>query len=114
MIENRVPLPELQVEIDGLDGFDARVDFLWEACRVIGEFDGKIKYGRLLRPGETPGDAVFREKRREDALRELGYIVVRWIWDDLLHPARLVARITRALELGRSVSVPRARPHQLP
>lgn len=81
---------------------------------MIGEFDGKVKYGRLLKPGETPGDTVFREKRREDALRELGYIVVRWIWDDLLHPARLVARVTRALELGRSVPVSRARLHHLP
>lgn len=102
MIENGVPAPELQVTIDGLTGFDARVDFLWEDCGVVGEFDGKIKYGRLLKPGELPGDAVFREKRREDALRELGYIVVRWIWDDLLHPPRLIARILRALDLGRS------------
>jgi len=97
MLEHDLPKPDLQIEIiDG--GFSARVDFLWPGLKVVGEFDGKIKYGRLLRPGEDPGDVVFREKVREDHLRDLGYIVVRWIWDDLLHPERLVARILRALE----------------
>ncbi|QDP95490.1 hypothetical protein FOE78_05850 [Microlunatus elymi] len=100
MIEHGLPLPELQVAFDGPDGFHAEVDFCWEDMKVIGEFDGEIKYGRLLRPGEVAGDAVFREKQREDRLRELGYIVVRWVWDDLFHPERLVARIRRALELG--------------
>jgi len=49
----------------------------------VGEFDGKIKYGRLVRPGQAPGDAVFTEKRREDALRDHGLEVVRWVWDEL-------------------------------
>lgn len=100
MIDHDLPLPALQVEITDGDGFNARVDFLWEDLKVVGEFDGHIKYGRLVRPGEDPGDAVFREKIREDRLRELGYIVVRWVWDDLLHPERLVARIRRALEVA--------------
>ncbi|WP_228265811.1 hypothetical protein [Microlunatus elymi] len=95
--QNQVPRPELQVEILGAElDEDARVDFLWREYKVIGEFDGKIKYGRLLRPGETPADAVIREKIREDRLRDLGYIVVRWIWDDLWHPQILIARIERA------------------
>lgn len=98
MVENQLPRPELQVEFGDTDGFFAVVDFFWPEWDLIGEFDGKIKYGRLLRPGELPGDAVFREKQREDRLRELGFIVVRWVWDDLLHPERLVARIQRAIE----------------
>src|SRR3712207_8138753 len=32
-------------------------------------FRSKVKYGRLLKPGQDPGDAVFEEKRREDAMR---------------------------------------------
>ncbi|MDN5916403.1 MAG: hypothetical protein L0I76_15095 [Pseudonocardia sp.] len=37
---------------------------------VVGEFDGKIKYGRSLRPGQDPGDVVFEEKiRRGPAAR---------------------------------------------
>lgn len=77
MVEQGLPVPELQVEITGPDAFKARVDFLWEAARLVGEFDGEIKYGRSLRSGENPGDAVFREKIREDRLRDLGYVVVR-------------------------------------
>lgn len=111
MFEQRLPRPELQVEIIDTDGFEARVDFLWEDLAVIGEFDGEQKYGRLLRDGEAPSDAVFREKIREDRLRELGYIVVRWVWDDLRHPERLAARIRRALEVAAaSRRRPTARP----
>ena len=44
----------------------AFVDFYWKRCRHVGEFDGKMKYEKYLRPGETPADCVFREKRRED------------------------------------------------
>ena len=42
-----------------------------------------MKYGRSLRPGQDPGEAVYREKRREDALHDLGLQVVRWTWDEL-------------------------------
>ena len=64
-------------------GVVGRTDFAWEEQRVVGEFDGRIKYGRLLRPGQDPGDAVFEEKRREDAIRDEGWGVVRWVWSDL-------------------------------
>src|SRR3712207_1301392 len=46
-----------------------RVDFAWEEDRVVGEFDGRVKYGRALRPGQDPGEALFEEKRREDAIQ---------------------------------------------
>ncbi|QNG20289.1 type IV toxin-antitoxin system AbiEi family antitoxin domain-containing protein [Rhodococcus triatomae] len=93
-----LPVPSLQHEFrDGGGYFLARVDFYWAEYGVIGEFDGRTKYGRLLRPGQEPGDAVFAEKLREDALRELGYGVVRWTWADLGAPEVLAARIRRAL-----------------
>ena len=44
-------------------------DFYWKECRHLGEFDGKAKYEKYLRPGETAADCVFREKRREDRMR---------------------------------------------
>ncbi|WP_409333154.1 type IV toxin-antitoxin system AbiEi family antitoxin domain-containing protein [Trujillonella humicola] len=77
-----------------------RVDFAWEDARVIGEFDGRVKYGRLLRPGQDPGDAVFDEKIREDAIRDRDLGVVRWIWRELT-PQALGPRVSRALERGR-------------
>ena len=41
--------------------------------------------------------ALVAEKRREDALRALGYVVVRVTWADLASPARVIAQIRRAM-----------------
>jgi predicted transcriptional regulator of viral defense system len=91
----------LQFEIRTPTGaFVARTDFAWEEEGVVGEFDGRIKYGRLLRPGQDAGDAVFEEKRREDAVRDLGWEVVRWTWGDLSVPARISERVERARARG--------------
>ncbi len=68
---------------------------------MLGEFDGRVKYGRLLRPRQDPGDVVFAEKRREDEMRDAGWGVVRWVWADLADPDRLGARVRRALQRGR-------------
>ena len=68
----------------------ARVDFL-VGDKVVVEFDGQVKYAG------AGGDELFREKQREDWLRELGYEVVRVVWSDLADPARLVARVRAAL-----------------
>ena len=74
-----------------------RTDFYWEEFRTVGEFDGRVKYGRSLRPGEDPGEAVYREKRREDALRDLGLKVVRWTWDELCPFDAPAERLRRAV-----------------
>jgi hypothetical protein len=39
---------------------------------------------------------VFAEKRREDAIRDAGFRVVRWIWDDLADFGPTVARLLSA------------------
>ena len=73
-------------------------DWAWREYGLLGEFDGRIKYGRLLKPGESPGDAVFREKRREDELREMtGWPMFRLIWSDYDHPVATADRIRRLL-----------------
>jgi len=93
--------PELQFEVFDASGRRiARTDFGWEAQRTVGEFDGKVKYGRLRRPGEEPEDAVFREKLREDLIRDLGWEVVRWTWSDLQQPQALADRLRRAFARG--------------
>jgi hypothetical protein len=102
MIDAGLALPELQVEVRRSDGtLVGRCDFGWQEHGLLGEFDGRVKYGRLLRPGQHPGDAVFEEKRREDALRDEGHGMVRWVWPELATPSALVARWTRALERCR-------------
>lgn len=70
-----LPVPELQFHVYDEGGeLVAITDFAWHEQKVFGEFDGQVKYGRLLREGEEPGDAVFREKRREDLVRAItGY-----------------------------------------
>jgi hypothetical protein len=93
--------PGLQLEIPDAAGvIVARVDFAGEERRTVGEFDGKVKYGQLLKPGETAGDAIYREKLREDMLRDLGWQVVRWTWDDLARPDLLADRLRRAFARG--------------
>jgi hypothetical protein len=100
-----LPRPELQVSLGGVDGPQDRVDFYFEEFATVAEFDGRIKYGRLLEPGEEPGDAVWREKRREDRLREHGLEVVRSVWADLYRDDIVEPRYRAALSRGRRRSV---------
>ena len=85
-----------QVWVRGLQ--DWRVDFMVDGTRVIVEFDGAVKYG-----GPAGHRALLAEKRREDALRELGFEVVRVTWADLAQPqvirARIMAAVARAARL---------------
>jgi hypothetical protein len=93
----RLPAPDLQVHVRRADGTEiARCDFGWDQFRTVAEFDGRIKYGRLLRRGQDPGDAVFEEKVREDAIRDDGWKVVRWIWRELDTPLVVGDRLRRA------------------
>ena len=82
-----LPAVEPQVVIrDERGRFVGRVDFLFRAQRTIVEVDGLVKYA-----GADGRQALIDEKRREDALRALGYQVVRLTWRDL-HDPGLVAR----------------------
>jgi hypothetical protein len=92
----------LQHPVRSADGtFLGRADFAWEEAGVVGEFDGRVKYGRLLRPGQEAGDVVFEEKCREDAMRDAAWEVVRWTWRDLSTPEALGLRVRRAIDRGR-------------
>jgi len=102
--------PVLQWEVRGADGrVVGRTDFGWPAHRVGGEFDGRTKYGRLLRPGQDPGDALFDEKLREDELRSEGVTIVRWTWSDLADFASTATRLRRALNAPGTRTVDPAR-----
>ncbi len=94
-----LPAPVLQHEVyDDRGCLAGTSDFGWPDHRLLGEFDGRIKYGRLLREGQQPGDAVYDEKVREDRLRELtGWSMVRVVWSDLSRPAHTAARIRRLM-----------------
>lgn len=101
MILGDLPLPRLQHEIYGSNGdFIARPDYDWcdqdGVTRLVGEFDGIGKYLKYLRAGESPEDAIRREKRREGLLQDLGIVVVRWGWAELV-AQRVVPRIAAQL-----------------
>jgi hypothetical protein len=93
------PVPQFVVH-DDRGQFIARCDFGWPDHGVVGEFDGRSKYGRLLRPGQDVTDVVYREKLREDALRDLDLRMVRWTWPDLYPGDVLADRLRRVLYRG--------------
>lgn len=89
--------PQLQHRIAGPFGEIARTDFFWPEARLVGEFDGLVKYVRSQDlSGTDPARVVVEEKLREDRIRAGGYRVVRWVWDDLRRPERFSALLLRA------------------
>lgn len=89
------PDPVLQHEFRGADGFRARVDFWWPDAGVIGEADGRSKYGS----GDDPDavrEAIIAEKNRENRLRRMSSGFARWEWVDVTKPGRLTSILQTA------------------
>lgn len=99
MYHAHLPRPVPQFEIrDGSGRVVARVDFAWPDHGVFMEFDGKVKYHRFRREGESIEDAVLREKAREELICGLtGWRCIRITWSDLYRPERTIARIEATL-----------------
>ncbi|WP_162943755.1 hypothetical protein [Arthrobacter celericrescens] len=89
-------LPELQFRVLGASGEVARTDFHWRERKLVGEFDGLMKYTRARELSGKTAAQVTEEKLREDRIRELDYGVVRWVWDEVMNPERLAAKLLRA------------------
>lgn len=89
-----VPAPDLQVQVGTRRG-TFFLDLGWPARRVALEFDGLVKYSGEL--GSTAPEAVFAEKRRQDAIEDEGWRVLRATWSDLAAPVDLATRVRRAL-----------------
>ena len=94
-----VPRPEPQFKVYDANGrLVGTCDWGWPELKLLGEFDGELKYGRLLKPGQDPGAVVFAEKQREDELREVtGCAMVRLIWADYGRPRLTAQRIRRLM-----------------
>jgi hypothetical protein len=77
-----LPEPALQAAVLVGDRLVAVLDWLWEDEGVFGEADGKAK---VLDPwfGRSPGEAVWREKRRHDSLVDLDLRGTRFAPADL-------------------------------
>jgi hypothetical protein len=99
VVLHRIGLPPSTLQLEVLDPSGrlvGRCDFGWEEQRTLGEFDGLVKYGRLLKPGQTVADVVYAEKLREDALRDEGWQMVRWGSADLRREQVVAVRLQRA------------------
>lgn len=94
MFRLNLPRPRLQVRVEDEDGLVGYCDFGWDG--VMGEFDGRRKYG--LTDGSAPEEVervLWREKQREDRIRARGHRMARWVWTDAVRP-ELMARILAA------------------
>ena len=106
LIAQGYQIPELQVEFPNPTdpAHPYRVDFYWGLIGprgTIGEFDGMGKYrDPQLLNGRTTIEVLVAERQRESRLTLLGHPVLRFTYQDLLHPIRL----SRALE---SAGIPR-------
>lgn len=91
--DHGLPAPELQVWVGGEEGAIGRADFLWQAYRTIGEADGLGKYSDPSR--------AFAQLQRDARLREAGFEVVHFTWQEVTcAPGRVVASIRAAFQRG--------------
>lgn len=95
------PVPELQVEFrDPLDpGQVFRVDYFWrleDGTCVIGELDGKGKYTLQNGEGRESVDPFVAERQRESHLTMLGHKVLRFTFNELKNPGKLVEKMRLA------------------
>lgn len=109
-------VPELQVVVRDWVG-EMRADFRWtraDGSYLFGEFDGKQKYTRDEFTRGDAGEAVWREKKREDRLRVHGG-VVRILCSHLHDASALVALLSEAgvPRGGTARSDTRARPSEV-
>ncbi|WP_336856846.1 hypothetical protein [Sinomonas albida] len=85
-------MPEQQVEVSTRRGL-YRLDFAWVKLKVGLEFDGDLKYFAY---GPT-AEVLVRERKRERALLEDGWVLLRIEWRDLFDEVALRARIASVL-----------------
>lgn len=95
MIDGGLPIPELQYEIIDGNGELRRVDFAWPEQRVAVEYDGLDWH--------SGSDAMRRDRRRQAALQDVGWIVIAIVFDDVRYRAwEFVARIDAQLRRARA------------
>lgn len=114
-----LPAPATQGNVLTPDGrFVGRVDFYYEEFATLCEFDGPLRYGRLLHAAGNVPEALRREQIRETYLRALGFHVIRWTWNEL-HTDDPARRLRTALSRprradGRVEPAPAPAPRRIP
>lgn len=91
--EYGLPPPRLQVEVGGDFGAIGRSDYLWPDYATIAEADGALKY--------TSPDRAIRQLDRDARLRDAGFEVVHFTWQEItMAPEQVVGRIRAAFARG--------------
>lgn len=99
-----LPRPTLQHRVhDSTGRLIGITDLYVDEIVTAVEFDGRLKYGRVLyessgEPDQVDvGEVVWREKIREDAIRDEGNEMVRIVWHELDgHDRQVAGRFDRA------------------
>jgi hypothetical protein len=88
--EHGLPPPELQVWVGAGDlGMIGRADYLWPRHRTIAEADGAVKYAEPAR--------AISQLSRDARLRDAGFEVVHFTWQEItMAPRQVVDRIRAA------------------
>jgi len=105
LLRHGLPRPELQVQIRSRLGW-FRADAGWREWKLLLEFDGFTKYSTFA--GGDPARVLFEEKRRQEAIEEEGWGVLRVTAADLSRPADLISRVCRRLPGGITLTPVRA------
>ena len=83
-----------QFEVIDANGRQRRLDIAFPDRWTALEPDGKVKYDD---PHGDPADVLWKEKLREDAIRDVGWEIVRATWHQLSRErAQLIARLEAA------------------
>jgi len=96
-----LPAPELQVWLGGTEEPVGRVDFYWRKYRTIAEVDGALKY--------ADPDRARAQLRRDSLLRDDGFEVVHFTWQQITQtPEHVAASIRKAFSRGARNAAERA------
>jgi very-short-patch-repair endonuclease len=87
-----LPAPVTQVQVTTALGVFWS-DLGWPQWRLLVEYDGRSKYDSA----EHASVVVGRERRRQRAVEEAGWRIVRVTTEDLRQPSSLVSRVARHL-----------------
>ena len=91
-----LPLPRFQYVIRNGKAFVAKVDFAYPELKVAIEVDGYEKHSSL--------EAFQHDRKRQNDLVELGWTILRFTWDDVVHKPEAVANRLRRI-LGAKMHV---------
>ena len=99
MVDGGLPMPKLQYEILDGNGELRRVDFAWPDAKVAVEYDGVDWH--------SGADAMRRDRRRQAALLDVGWVVICIVFEDVQIPGVGLRQPHRAAtsSYSRGVSV---------